>query len=66
MHNNVKYIRKDKGPFAGKLVGEKRALYVANVGEDIKIITMAAYKTTSNAGGSVAAGKWMYQELVRF
>jgi hypothetical protein len=27
---------------------------------------MAAYKMTSNAGGSVAAGKWMFQELVRF
>jgi hypothetical protein len=49
--------------------GEYQALkpiYVANIGEDIKSITMAAYKTTSNAGGSVTAGKWMYQELVRF
>jgi len=27
---------------------------------------MAAYKTTSNAGGSMAAGKWLYPELVRF
>jgi hypothetical protein len=43
-----------------------KPIYVANVGEDIKSIAMAAYKTTSNAGGSMAAGKWMYQELVRF
>jgi hypothetical protein len=49
--------------------GECQALkpiYAANVGRHITNITWAAYQMTSNAGGSVTAKQWMYQELVRF
>jgi hypothetical protein len=43
-----------------------KPIYAANVGKDITNIAWAAYKTTSNAGGSVTARKWMCQELQRF
>jgi hypothetical protein len=59
----------DEEFYVDKDTGESRPLkpiYVANVGEDIKSITIAAYKTTSNAGGSLMASQWMCQKLVRF
>ena len=55
------YVDEDPGEYQAL-----KPIYVSNVGEDIKSITMAAYITMSNAGGSMTAGKWLCQELVRF
>jgi hypothetical protein len=43
-----------------------KPIYAANVGGNVTNIALAAYKTTSDAGGSVVTRQWMCQELVRF